>query len=72
MRLPIALVSLLAAGACSDQGFDRTLKALEGAHSPAALRAEVSRRVNGTEPRDWWSPRPALASRSRGSPQTTA
>lgn len=37
------------------------LKALEGAHSPAALRAEVSRRVNGTEPRDWWSPRPALA-----------
>jgi len=31
MRLPLALVCLLAAGACSDYRFDRTLKALEGA-----------------------------------------
>jgi len=37
------------------------LKALEKTHSPDLLRQEVSKRVNGTRPRDWWNPRPALA-----------
>ncbi len=37
------------------------LKALEKTHSPDFLRSEVSKRVNGTKPGDWWNPRPALA-----------
>jgi hypothetical protein len=37
------------------------LKALEKTQSPDLLRAEVSKRVNGTQPKDWWNPRPPLA-----------
>ncbi len=39
------------------------LRALEKSHSPDLLRQEVSKRVNGTNPKDWWNPRPALANR---------
>jgi len=28
---------------------------------PAKLKSEVARRYNGTEPADWWNPRPAIA-----------
>ncbi|MDX2032191.1 MAG: hypothetical protein SF339_16070 [Blastocatellia bacterium] len=37
------------------------MRALEKTHAPDLLRREVSRRVNGTAPADWWNPRPALA-----------
>ncbi len=37
------------------------LKALEKTQSPDFLRQEVSRRVNGTQPKDWWNPRPPFA-----------
>jgi hypothetical protein len=37
------------------------LKALEKTQSPDLLRQEVSKRVNGKHPQDWWSPRPILA-----------
>lgn len=37
------------------------MRALEKTHSPDLLRQEVSQRVNRTNPKDWWNPRPALA-----------
>lgn len=37
------------------------MRALEKTHSPDILRREVSRRVNGTRPEEWWNPRPPLA-----------
>lgn len=37
------------------------LKAQEKPHSAESIRREVSRRVNGTEPKQWWNPRPPLA-----------
>ncbi len=37
------------------------IKELEKIHSPDVLRQEVSKRVNGTKPADWWNQRPALA-----------
>ena len=40
------------------------MKALENQHSPDNLRREVSKQVNGTQPKDWWNPRPALANLS--------
>ena len=49
MRLPIALVCLLAVGACSDQRFDRTLKALEGA-SEAQLITGMGRPPDNVVP----------------------
>jgi hypothetical protein len=40
------------------------LRALEKTHSPDLLRQEVSKRVNGTSPEDWWNPRPEMANRA--------
>ena len=37
------------------------LKMLETRQSGEALREEVSRRINGSRLKDWWTPRPALA-----------
>jgi hypothetical protein len=37
------------------------LKSLERTRGAAELRAEIARRVNGTQPKDWWTPRPAMA-----------
>ncbi len=37
------------------------MKSMEKSQSPDLLRREVSKRVNGTQPKDWWNPRPALA-----------
>lgn len=40
------------------------LKALEKTHSPEILRAEVCKRINGGEPKDWRLARPAMADKS--------
>ena len=37
------------------------LKLLERNRSPQSLRQEITRRVNGTTPQQWWTPRPAIA-----------
>lgn len=37
------------------------VKLLEQRYPPDKLRREVTARVNGTEPKDWWIPRPVMA-----------
>lgn len=37
------------------------LKMLEARQPGEALREEVARRINGSRPKDWWNPRPAVA-----------
>lgn len=37
------------------------LKFLEKRHSPDELRLEVTKRLNVSQPKDWWVPRPAIA-----------
>ncbi len=37
------------------------MKSLEKTHAAESIRREVSHRVNGTKPEQWWTPRPSLA-----------